>query len=132
MPAPPHACVRRKLLACLGAGLVVFAAMTPSQLGSADQVPFLQQFTTAPAAASSFGCDRPRGHAAYRAPDCDAPRRAPGRALGQARAALGGVRAAPNTPIVFHFESGRAGTISHTITPMNDRISPVARPGFSP
>jgi hypothetical protein len=65
--------LRRKLLACLGAGIVVFAAMTPSQLGNSDQVPLLlQQFTTAPAAASSFGCDRPRGHAAYRAPDCDA------------------------------------------------------------
>jgi hypothetical protein len=64
--------LRRKLLASLGAGMVVFAAMTPSQLGSADQVPFLQQFATAPAAASSFGCDRPRGHAGYRAPDCDA------------------------------------------------------------
>jgi hypothetical protein len=64
--------LRRKLLASLGAGMVVFAAMTPSQLGNSDQVPFLQQFTTAPAAASSFGCDRPRGHAAYRAPDCDA------------------------------------------------------------
>jgi len=64
--------LRRKLLASLGAGLVVFAAMTPSQLGTADQVPFLQQFATAPAAASSFGCDRPRGHAAYLAPDCDA------------------------------------------------------------
>jgi hypothetical protein len=46
--------------------------MTPSQLGTSDQVPFLQQFTTAPAAASSFGCDRPRGHAGYLAPDCDA------------------------------------------------------------
>jgi hypothetical protein len=64
--------LRRKLLASLGAGLVVFAAMTPSQLGSADQVPFLQQFATAPAAASSFGCDLPRGHSGYRAPDCDA------------------------------------------------------------
>ena len=64
--------LRRKLLASLGAGMVVFAAMTPSHLGTADQVPFLQQFTTAPAAASSFGCDRPRGHAAYRSPDCDA------------------------------------------------------------
>jgi hypothetical protein len=64
--------LRRKLLASIGAGLVVFAAVTPSQLGTSDQVPFLQQFGTAPAAASSFGCDRPRGHAGYRAPDCDA------------------------------------------------------------
>src|SRR3954469_20427872 len=64
--------LRRKLLASIGAGIVVFAAMTPSQLGNSDQASFLQQFTTAPAAASSFGCDRPRGHAAYRAPDCDA------------------------------------------------------------
>jgi hypothetical protein len=64
--------LRRKLLASLGAGMIVFAAMTPNQLGNSDQVPFLQHFTTAPAAASSFGCDRPRGHAAYRAPDCDA------------------------------------------------------------
>jgi hypothetical protein len=64
--------LRRKLLACLGAGMVVFAAMTPSQLGNSDRVSFLQSFTTAPAAASSFGCDRPRGHAGYRAPDCDA------------------------------------------------------------
>ena len=67
-----RAAVRRKLLASLGAGIVVFAAMTPSQLGTSDQVPFLQQFATAPAAASSFGCDRPRGHGGYRAPDCDA------------------------------------------------------------
>ena len=64
--------MRRKLLASIGAGLVMFAAMTPSQLGTSDQVPFLQQFATAPAAASSFGCDLPRGHAAYWAPDCDA------------------------------------------------------------
>jgi hypothetical protein len=64
--------LRRKLLASIGAGIVMFAAMTPSQLGSSDQVPLLQQLTTAPAAASSFGCDRPRGHAGYRAPDCDA------------------------------------------------------------
>jgi hypothetical protein len=65
--------LRRKLLASVGAGIVVFAAMTPSPLGNSDQVPLLlQQFTTAPAAASSFGCDRPRGHAGYRAPDCDA------------------------------------------------------------
>lgn len=64
--------LRRKLLASLGAGLIVFAAMTPSQLGNSDQVGFLQRFATAPAAASSFGCDRPRGHAAYLAPDCDA------------------------------------------------------------
>ena len=67
-----RAAVRRRVLAGIGAGIVVFAAMTPSRLGTSDQVPFLQQFTTAPAAASSFGCDRPRGHAAYLAPDCDA------------------------------------------------------------
>jgi hypothetical protein len=65
--------LRRKLLASIGAGILMFAAMTPSQLGNSDQVPLLlQQFTTAPAAASSFGCDRPRGHGAYRSPDCDA------------------------------------------------------------
>jgi hypothetical protein len=53
--------LRRRLAASVAAGMVVFAAMTPSHLGSADRVPFLQQFAAAPAWANGLGCDRPRG-----------------------------------------------------------------------
>jgi hypothetical protein len=53
--------VRRRVAACVAAGMVVFAAMTPSPLGSADQINLLQQFAAVPALASGFGCDRPRG-----------------------------------------------------------------------
>jgi hypothetical protein len=72
-----RAALRRRLVASVAACVVVFAAMTPSHLGSADQVPLVGQFATAPAAASSFGCDRPRGHGAYRSPDCDARKAQP-------------------------------------------------------
>ena len=50
---------RRRLVGCLMAGLLVFAAMTPSHLGPADRPDFLQ-LTIAPAAAATR-CDIPRG-----------------------------------------------------------------------
>jgi len=63
--------MRRRLPASVAAGLAVFAAMTPSRLASADQVPLLRQFTTAPAVASGPGCDRPRGHGGYLPQGCE-------------------------------------------------------------
>jgi hypothetical protein len=53
--------LRRRLAGSLAAGLLVFAAMTPSHLGPADQAPF----QTAPAEAAVF-CDVPRGGQPYR------------------------------------------------------------------
>ncbi len=50
---------RRRLAACLVAGLLMFAAMTPTHLGPADQRDFLQ-LAIAPAEASII-CDKPRG-----------------------------------------------------------------------
>ncbi len=50
---------RRRLSACLAAGLLMFAAMTPTHLGPADQPEFLQ-LAIAPAEASVI-CDKPRG-----------------------------------------------------------------------
>ena len=50
---------RRRLVGCLMAGLLVFAAMTPSHLGPADKPAFLQ-LTIQPAAAATR-CDIPRG-----------------------------------------------------------------------
>jgi hypothetical protein len=49
----------RRLVGCLLAGLLVFAAMTPSHLGPADKPDFLQ-LSIAPAAAA-VPCDIPRG-----------------------------------------------------------------------
>jgi hypothetical protein len=63
--------LRRRLVASVAAGMVVFAAMTPSHLSSADRVPFLQQFAAVPAMASGFGCDRPRGDGGYLPQGCD-------------------------------------------------------------
>jgi hypothetical protein len=63
--------LRRRLAASVAAGMIVFAAMTPSQLSSADRVPFLEQFAAAPAMASGFGCDRPRGDGGYLPQGCD-------------------------------------------------------------
>jgi hypothetical protein len=69
--------VRRKLALCVAAGVVVFAATTPSRLG-ADHVQLLQRFAAAPAIASGYdGCDRPRGHAGYIPQSCDAARLQP-------------------------------------------------------
>jgi hypothetical protein len=53
--------LRRRLAACVAAGMLVFATMTPSHLGSGEEAHLLQQFAAAPAFASGFGCDRPRG-----------------------------------------------------------------------
>ena len=50
---------RRRLVGCLLAGLLVFAAMTPSHLGPADQPTFLQ-FSIDTAGAAVL-CDQPRG-----------------------------------------------------------------------
>lgn len=50
---------RRRLGGCLLAGLLVFAAMTPSHLGRADQRQFLP-LAIAPAEAR-VTCDQPRG-----------------------------------------------------------------------
>jgi hypothetical protein len=50
---------RRRLIGSLAAGLLVFAAMTPSHLGPADQPDFLQLSITT--AAASQRCDIPRG-----------------------------------------------------------------------
>jgi hypothetical protein len=52
---------RRRLLGCLAAGLVVFAAMPASHLGRADQPGTgLEALTGAPAEAAVF-CDAPHG-----------------------------------------------------------------------
>jgi hypothetical protein len=50
---------RQRLAGCIVAGLLVFAAMTPSRLGRADQPAFLR-LAIAPAEASTV-CDQPRG-----------------------------------------------------------------------
>jgi hypothetical protein len=52
--------VRRRLAGSLAAGLLVFAAMTPSHLGHADRAPLLGFAQTEPAQAAIF-CDVPRG-----------------------------------------------------------------------
>ncbi len=71
--------LRRKLALCVAAGVVVFAAMTPSHLGNGDQVQLLRQFAAAPAFASGSydGCDRPRGHSGYMPQTCDVARLQP-------------------------------------------------------
>jgi hypothetical protein len=70
--------LRRRLALCVAAGVVVFAAMTPSHLGSADNVQLLQRFAAAPALASGYdGCDRPRGHDGYMPHSCQAARLQP-------------------------------------------------------
>jgi hypothetical protein len=53
--------VRRRLAACVVAGTLVFAAMTPSQLSTAEKVNAVQQFASVLALDSGVGCDRPRG-----------------------------------------------------------------------
>jgi hypothetical protein len=63
--------LRRRLAACVAAGMVVFATMTPSHLGSADNVNIFTQFAAAPAMASGFGCDRPRGPGGYLPQGCE-------------------------------------------------------------
>jgi hypothetical protein len=64
--------MRRRLAASVAAGMLVFAAMTPSHLGTADRVPLLQQFAAAPAwAGTGLGCDRPRGEGANLPQGCD-------------------------------------------------------------
>jgi hypothetical protein len=62
---------RRKLAACVAAGFAVFAAMTPSHLGSGDQGRLLQQLASVPAFATGFGCDRPRGEGGSLPEGCD-------------------------------------------------------------
>jgi hypothetical protein len=66
-----RAALRRRLAACVVAGMLVFAAMTPSRLGGADDAGLLQRFAAAPAMASGFGCDRPRGQGGYLPQGCD-------------------------------------------------------------
>ena len=51
---------RRRIIGGLLAGLLVFAAMTPSRLGGADQ-PNLLRFAVASDAAAATVCDQPRG-----------------------------------------------------------------------
>jgi hypothetical protein len=63
--------LRRRLAACVAAGMLVFATMTPSHLGSADNANLLEQFAAAPALASGFGCDRPRGPGGYLPQGCE-------------------------------------------------------------
>jgi hypothetical protein len=53
--------VRRRLAACVVAGMLVFAAMTPSRLSTAEKVTGVQQFASVLALDSGVGCDRPRG-----------------------------------------------------------------------
>jgi hypothetical protein len=50
---------RQRLCGCALAALLVFAAMTPSHLGRADQPDFFS-FAIAPAGAAEL-CDQPRG-----------------------------------------------------------------------
>lgn len=52
---------RRRLAVCVVAGLAVFAATTPSQLGGGDRANLLQQLASVPTIGYGFGCDRPRG-----------------------------------------------------------------------
>jgi hypothetical protein len=51
---------RRRIAGGLVAGLLVFAALTPSHLGSADRPDFLR-FAVAPDAQAAVICDVPRG-----------------------------------------------------------------------
>src|SRR4051794_2000156 len=51
---------RRRIAGGLLAGLLVFAAMTPSRLGQADQ-PHLFGFAVTSDAAAAIFCDQPRG-----------------------------------------------------------------------
>ena len=51
---------RRRIVGGLLAGLLVFAAMTPSRLDQADQ-PNLLGLAIAPNAAAAVVCDQPRG-----------------------------------------------------------------------
>jgi hypothetical protein len=64
--------VRRRVAASVVAGLAVFAAMTPSPLGSAEKINPLHQFAAAPAFASAaYGCDRPKGNLGYLPVSCE-------------------------------------------------------------
>jgi hypothetical protein len=56
--------VRRRLAGSIAAGLLVFAAMTPSHLGQADRTPLLSFAEAEPAEAAIF-CDVPRGGREY-------------------------------------------------------------------
>src|ERR1700742_3127977 len=115
----------------LAAGLFVFAAMTPSRLGSADQPNFFEFAIGGSAAAATF-CDQPRGGRAFHNTDaCVVLHKQPQAAL---LAAFGASSffVLPSGPSVRHFESGREGTISQTITPTMVSNRPVASPGFSP
>jgi hypothetical protein len=55
-----RAALRRRLAASMVAGLLVFAAMTPSRLGRADQ-PALLGFAETDNAEAAVFCDVPRG-----------------------------------------------------------------------
>src|SRR3954466_1222140 len=55
-----RAALRRRLAASIAAGLLVFAAMTPSHLGRADRESFLG-FAQADKAEAAVFCDVPRG-----------------------------------------------------------------------
>ena len=71
---------RRRLAACLAAGLFMFAAMTPSQLGSADQQEFLEFAIGGSAAAATF-CDQPRGKPFHNTDACVVLKKQPQAAL---------------------------------------------------
>jgi hypothetical protein len=63
---------RRRLLACVTAGLLVFAATAPGRLGSAQEGGVLQQLASVPVLASGgMGCDRPHGDGALLPQGCD-------------------------------------------------------------
>jgi hypothetical protein len=67
---------RRRLVACVTAGLLVFAVSTPGRLGSAQQGGVLQQLAAVPALGiGGMGCDRPHGDGAQLPEGCgaDAP-----------------------------------------------------------
>jgi hypothetical protein len=55
-----RAALRRRLAASMVAGLLVFAAMTPSHLGRADRANFFS-FASADKAEAAVFCDVPRG-----------------------------------------------------------------------
>src|SRR4051794_5883922 len=55
-----RAALRRRLAGSLAAGLLVFAAMTPSHLGRADRANFFS-FASADKAEAAVFCDVPRG-----------------------------------------------------------------------